>query len=99
MIFSSSARHKEHLKHVREVLERLREHKLYGKLRKCDFLRSEVGFLGHRLGANGLAVAPDKISAVRDWPAPSNVHDVRSFLGLARFYRKSLRNSVRSLFR
>ena len=86
LIFSKTR--EEHLAHLREVLERLRKNKLYGKLSKCDFMKKEVAFLGHRLGANGLAVAPDKVSAVRDWPAPRNAHDVRSFLGLAGFYRK-----------
>ena len=90
LIFSKTR--EEHLAHIREVLERLRKHKLYGKLSKCVFMSDEVGFLGHRLGANGLAVAPDKISAVRDWPAPRNAHDVRSFLGLAGFYRKFVKD-------
>jgi len=90
LIFSKTR--EEHLAHIREVLERLRKNKLYGKLSKCDFMQKEVSFLGHRLGANGLAVSPDKISAVRDWPAPRNAHDVRSFLGLAGFYRKFVQN-------
>ena len=78
----------EHVRHLREVLTRLRSQKLYAKRTKCEFMRDEVEFLGHRLGAEGLAVSQDKISAVRDWPAPRNVSEVRSFLGLAGFYRR-----------
>jgi len=86
LIFSRTR--EEHLRHIREVLERLRAKKLYGKLSKCEFMRSEVGFLGHRIGENGLCVSPDKVDAVKSWPTPGNVHDVRSFLGLAGFYRR-----------
>ena len=78
----------EHLQHVRAVLRRLKERKLYGKLSKCEFMQREVEFLGHRIGADGLRVAPDKISGVKDWQQPTSVTDVRSFLGLANFYRR-----------
>ena len=78
----------EHTVHLRQVLERLRETKLYAKLSKCEFFRSEVEFLGHHIGADGLSVMQDKVAAVREWPTPRNIHDVRSFLGLAGFYRR-----------
>jgi len=78
----------EHLSHVRQVLDRLREQKLYAKLSKCEFLQEQVSFLGHVVRQDGIAVEPHKIEAIQEWPAPANVHEVRSFLGLAGYYRK-----------
>ena len=86
LIFSRTK--EEHIKHVREVLTRLRAQKLYAKRSKCEFFRKEVEFLGHRIGANGLSVSQDKIDAVKQWKPPRNVTELRSFLGLAGFYRR-----------
>ena len=90
LIFSRTI--EEHIQHVREVLERLRKQQLYAKLSKCELFREEVEFLGHRIGVNGLAVMADKVEAVRDWPEPRNVTDVRAFLGLAGFYRRFVKD-------
>ena len=90
LIFSKTR--EQHERDVRAVLERLRREKLYAKLSKCEFFKEEVEFLGHRIGAKGLAVSPDKIDAVRDWPPPRNVKDVQSFLGLAGFYRRFVKD-------
>ena len=79
---------KEHAEHLRIVLTRLREHQLYAKFSKCDFWLKEVQFLGHVLSAEGVVVDPSKVKDVLDWKPPTAVHQVRSFLGLAGYYRR-----------
>ena len=83
---------KEHAEHLRIVLTRLREHQLYAKFSKCDFWLKEVQFLGHVLSAEGVAVDPSKVKDVLDWKPPTIVHQVRSFLGLAGYYRRFIPN-------
>lgn len=89
LVFSKTE--SEHLEHLRKALTLLREHQLYAKLSKCDFGKTEVEFLGHILGKDGLRVDPKKTAAVRDWQVPKNVGEVRSFLGLANYFRKFIR--------
>ncbi|WZY93867.1 hypothetical protein YC2023_066196 [Brassica napus] len=77
-----------HRKHLRAVLERLREHKLFAKLSKCSFWQKSIGFLGHIVSDQGVLVDPEKIRAIKDWPRPRSATEVRSFVGLAGYYRK-----------
>jgi hypothetical protein len=79
---------KEHDEHLRLVLQCLREHKLYGKLSKCSFYQSRIHYLGHVISGEGIAVDPSKVEAIMEWPAPTNVTEVRSFMGLAGYYRR-----------
>jgi hypothetical protein len=90
LVYSSTA--KEHEQHLRVVLERLRQNQLYAKFSKCEFWLEEVAFLGHVLTAEGVAVDPAKIEAVKEWEQPRNPIDIRSFLGLAGYYRRFIEN-------
>src|SRR6266487_462849 len=64
------------------------EHQLYAKFSKCQFWLKEVSFLGHILSAKGVAVDPSKVQEVLEWKAPTSVTEIRSFLGLAGYYRR-----------
>jgi hypothetical protein len=83
-----SRNEEEHVDHLHVVLQRLREHRLYAKLSKCDFWLKEIKFLGHTISQDGVAVEPDKVQEVMNWKPPTTVHQIRSFLGLARYYRR-----------
>ena len=85
LVYSQSE--SEHEQHLRLVLQRLREHRLFAKFKKCEFWLSQVSFLGHIVSKEGIKVDPAKIEVVRDWPRPKNAYEVRSFLRLAGYYR------------
>ena len=84
LVFSKSE--EEHEKHLRIVLQTLRERKLFAKFKKCEFWLNQVVFLGHVVNKDGISVDPTKVEAVVNWPRPTNVTEVRSFLGLASYY-------------
>ena len=83
-----SKNEEEHARHLHIILQRLREHQLYAKFSKCDFWLKEVPFLGHVISAKGISVDPSKVQDVLDWEAPTSVPQIRSFLGLAGYYRR-----------
>ena len=83
-----SKNEQEHEEHLRIVLSCLREHQLYGKLSKCSFYQKEIHYLGHIISGEGISVDPEKVKAIMDWPMPKNAHEVRSFMGLAGYYRR-----------
>jgi hypothetical protein len=78
----------EHGQHLRVILEKLRAHQLYVKFTKCEFWLQKVSFLGHILTAEGVAVDPEKVTAVANWRRPTTVTEIQSFLGLADYYRR-----------
>ena len=78
----------EHEVHLSLVLDKVREYKYYAKLKKCAFWISEVAFLGHVINQHGITVDPKNVASVVDWQRPTTVIEVRSFLGLARYYRR-----------
>ncbi|WVZ89516.1 hypothetical protein U9M48_035907 [Paspalum notatum var. saurae] len=85
----------EHEEHLRLVLQKLRDHKLYAKLSKCEFWLDQVPFLGHIVSKGGIMVDPSKISSVMDWKVPEVVKEVRGFLGLAGYYRRFIESFSR----
>jgi len=78
----------DHEKHLQNVLTRLQEHQLYAKFSKCAFWLKKVPFLGHILSKDGIFVDPSKVQEVLYWKAATSVHEVRSFLGVAGYYRR-----------
>jgi hypothetical protein len=85
LIYSKNA--EEQAEHLRIVLQRLRDHKLYAKFSKCEFWLESVKFLGHTISKDGISVDPSNVQEVMDWKPPKTVHQIRSFLGLAGYYR------------
>jgi hypothetical protein len=83
-----SKNEEEHAQHLRIVLTRLREHQLYAKFSKCAFWLEEIQFLGHVLSAKGIALDPSKVKDILEWKPPTTAPQVRSFLGLAGYYRR-----------
>ncbi|KAJ0916995.1 putative nucleotidyltransferase, Ribonuclease H [Helianthus annuus] len=86
LIYSKSKA--EHAQHLRSVLELLQGNQLCAKFSKCEFWLEEVQFLGHIVNSRGIHVDPAKIEAVKSWITPKNPSEVRSFLGLAGYYRR-----------
>src|SRR5205814_3149740 len=98
LIYSSSL--SEHRKHVRLVLECLREANLQCDIKKCKFHESEVMYLGLIISRGGIKMDPEKVAAITDWESPRSVWDVQGFLGFANFYRRFIKhfsNIVRPL--
>ncbi|WVZ80697.1 hypothetical protein U9M48_028154 [Paspalum notatum var. saurae] len=93
LIYSNTE--EEHKEHLRLVLQKLREHKLYAKLSKCEFWIDQVPFLGHIVSKGGIMVDPSKVTSVMDWKEPEIVKEVRGFLGLGGYYRRFIENFSR----
>ena len=78
----------EHLQHIETVLRILEEQQFYAKLSKCEFGLTEMLYLGHIIGVDGVRVHEEKIRAIREWPEPRNVTELRGFIGICTYYRK-----------
>jgi hypothetical protein len=86
LVYSSSLQ--EHVNHLSQVLQLLRQDQWRVKRSKCSFVVREIAYLGYIISSAGVATCPDKVKAVADWHVPSNAKELRSFLGLAGYYRK-----------
>jgi Reverse transcriptase (RNA-dependent DNA polymerase) len=80
VIYSSTL--EEHVEHLKKVFAKLREHKLFVKLEKCSFAQEKIKFLGHIIQQGCIRMDQDKVKAIEEWQPPSNVSELRSFLGL-----------------
>jgi hypothetical protein len=89
LIYSKSE--EEHEQHLTMVLQFLREHKLYAKLSKCIFYQKNIHYFGHIISAEGITVDPKKIEAIRGWPVPRNVTEIRSFMDIFGYYRRFIK--------
>ncbi|KAL0542645.1 hypothetical protein IC582_008834 [Cucumis melo] len=87
-----SRNEKEHALHLEMVLKVLRQHELYANQKKCQFAQVKIEYLGHVISGEGVAVDPEKIKAICEWPRPTNVKETRGFLGLTGYYRRFVRN-------
>ncbi|KAH0671258.1 hypothetical protein KY285_025475 [Solanum tuberosum] len=87
-ILSYSRNEDEHASHLRVVLQTLKDRQLFAKFNKCEFWLKSVAFLGHIVSSEGIRVDSQKIETVKQWRRPTSVTDIRSFLGLAGYYRR-----------
>jgi hypothetical protein len=93
----------EHEKNLRLVLQFLQENKMFGKLSKCSLYQSKIHYLGHVISDKGITVDPMKVEYIMEWIALTNAQEVRSFMGLARYYRwfvegfSKIENMIREL--
>jgi hypothetical protein len=81
-----------HVEHLQKVFQRLRENKLYAKFEKCEFVVTKVDFFRHRITQESLKMDDHKVKVILDWEPPRSVSALRSFLGLASYYHKFIKN-------
>ena len=91
-ILIMSRNKEEHVKHVQQVLQKLKDNKFFINLKKCQFMNDAVEFLGHEITQEGLKPAMGRVRCIREWPTPTNASELRSFLGLSNYYRKFIPN-------
>jgi hypothetical protein len=91
LVYSRSE--EEHEEHPYLILQKLRDHRLYARLNKCEFWLKQVAFLGHIISKGGISVDPSKIQDVLSWNASASVDDIQGFIGLTSYYRRVLEDN------
>lgn len=79
------------MSHIAQVFQALQQHQLYVKLSKCSFAKNKLHYLGYVISSAGVATDPSKVQIIANWPKPTSVKELRSFLGMAGYYRKFVR--------
>ena len=90
IIYSEDTPSQIHL--ARAILPILRDNQLYAKIKKCEFHKDSMTFVGYMVSSSGIGMDPAKVFAVLDWPIPKSVKEIQSFLGFANFYRKFIKS-------
>jgi hypothetical protein len=90
IVYSNSK--KEHIKHVRKILQRLREAEIQADVDKCEFHTTETKFLGMIVGRDGIKMDPEKVRAIIEWGTPNHLKEVQAFLGFVNFYRRFIKD-------
>ena len=90
LIFSKNP--EEHLRHIETIFERIRQHGLKLKLKKCAFVKEETEYLGFVISKDGVKPDPKKVEAIRDLPEPKNLREIRGFIGMCSYYRRFVPN-------
>lgn len=93
LIYSRTA--EDHVEHVRMVLDRLREYKLYAKLEKCEFHTQQTEYLGYIVTPDGLSIDTSRVATIQEWPEPTSVREIRIFVGFVNYYRRFVHNFSR----
>ncbi|GJU66958.1 putative reverse transcriptase domain-containing protein [Tanacetum coccineum] len=92
-------RPKEHVEHLKLIMELLKKEELYTKFLKCDFWLSKVQFHGHIINSEGIHVDPAKIESIKDWALPKTLTEIRHFLGLASYYQQFIKDAAFKLLK
>ena len=88
----------EHEEKLRIVLQTLRKHKFYAKFDKCDLYQNKIQYLGHVISEEVIAVDPEKIRAIMEWPIPNDVEDIRSFMQIIKYYRRIIKGFSKTAY-